>query len=71
MVSWENFRNFATAVAEATAKAESEATAKAESEATANAESEATAKVSTDNDFATGSGTIVLTNSGIDRCSLD
>ena len=52
-------------------KAESKATAKTESEATAKAESEATAKVSTDNDFATGSGTIVLTKPGIDRCSLD
>lgn len=63
LVSWENFRNFATAVAEATAKAEAEAEAKAEAEATAN--------VSTDNDAVAESNTIVLTNSGIDRCSLD
>lgn len=61
----------AKAESEAMTKAESEATAKAESEATAKAESEAMAKVSTDNDFATGSGTIVLTKPGIDRCSLD
>ena len=43
---------------------------KAEAEAATKAEAAATANVLTDNDAVAESNTIVLTNPGIDRCSL-